>query len=67
MIEKKYYEICLPLYLQKDLEAYIKGLEEKSTLIDCLWGELYGSINGAYTDGEITEEHANYLRNKYLY
>ncbi len=33
---------------------------------DCLWGELYGSINSAFTDGDITEDHAWYLREKYL-
>ena len=39
------YEYGLPSYLQHDLDAYKKGLEEKSSLLDCLWGELYGSIN----------------------
>ena len=33
---------------------------------DCLWGELYGSINCAFIDGDITEDHAWYLRDKYL-
>ena len=41
------YEYGLPSYLQHDLDAYKKGLEEKSSLLDCLWGELYGSINMA--------------------
>ncbi len=45
-----------------------KGLKSHSGLIDCLWGELYGSINMAeISDGVITAEHANYLRKKYLY
>ena len=36
--------------------------------LDCLWGELYGSINMAeISDGIITPEHADYLRKKYLY
>ena len=31
--------------------------------MDCLWGELYGSINVAeINDGIITPEHADYLR-----
>ena len=62
------YEYGLPEYLQHDLDAYKKGLKECSTLIDCLWGELYGSINMAeISDGLITSEHADYLRQKYLW
>ena len=60
-------ETGLPGYLQKDLDAYKRGLAEGSSLIDCLWCELYGSINGAeIDDGAITHEHAEYLRDKYL-
>ena len=33
---------------------------------DCLWCELYGSINAAYIDGDISEDHAWYLRERYL-
>lgn len=63
---EKSYEYGLPDYLQHDLDAYKKGLCEKSSLIDCLWGELYGSINMAeINDGAITPEHADYLRKKF--
>ena len=62
------YECGLPEYLQHDLDAYKKGLKAHSSLLDCLWGELYGSINMAeVSEGEITPEHADYLRQKYLY
>lgn len=62
------YEVGLPAYLQNDLDAYKNGLKTQSSLIDCLWGELYGSINMAeISDGVITSEHADYLRKKYLY
>ena len=65
---KRAWEAGLPEYLQRDLDAYKKGLVENSTLLDCLWGELYGSINGAeIDDGAITHEHAQYLRDKYLW
>ena len=58
----------LPVYLQHDLDAFKDGLENGSTLMDCLWGELYGSINIAQIDdGAITPEHADYLRQKYLW
>jgi len=57
----------LPEYLQHDLDAYKKALKEGSSLMDCLWGELYGSINIAeINDDAITHEHAEYLRKKYL-
>ena len=61
------YEYGLPAYLQQDLDAYKEGLKNSSPLLDCLWGELYGSINIAeINDGAITKEHADYLRTKYL-
>ena len=61
------YEYGLPAYLQHDLDAYKEGLKNRSPLMDCLWGELYGSINAAeITDGAITHEHAQYLRQRYL-
>ncbi|MDO4178177.1 MAG: helix-turn-helix transcriptional regulator [Phascolarctobacterium sp.] len=63
----KSWECGLPKYLQDDLDAYKKGLKEKSSLLDCLWGELYGSINCAeINEQSITHEHAQYLRDKYL-
>ncbi|MBO5938925.1 MAG: helix-turn-helix transcriptional regulator [Clostridia bacterium] len=62
------YEYGLPTYLQHDLDMYKKGLEDNSSLLDCLWGELYGSINMAeISEGSISAEHANYLRQKYLW
>ena len=62
------YEQGLPDYLQQDLEAYKEGLKTKSDIMDCLWGELYGSINVAeINDGASTSEHADYLRKKYLW
>ena len=62
------YEQGLPKYLQDDLNAYKEGLKNGSSLMDCLWGELYGSINVAQiNDRAITPEHADYLRKKYLY
>ncbi len=62
------YEAGLPEYLQHDLDAYKAGLASGSDLLDCLWGELYGSINAAeISDGAISPEHADYLRKKYLW
>ena len=62
------YEHGLPEYLQHDLDAFKEGLKNHSTLLDCLWGELYGSINmAAISDSAITPEHADYLRKKFLF
>ncbi|MCD8323559.1 MAG: helix-turn-helix transcriptional regulator [Clostridiales bacterium] len=62
------YEYGLPEYLQHDLDTYKEGLKTKSELLDCYWGELYGSINLAeISEGVITPEHADYLRKKYLW
>lgn len=62
------YEYGLPEYLQFDLDAYKDALKNGSGLLDCLWGELYGSINDAeITDGAISPEHADYLRQTYLW
>lgn len=68
MADNEHYESGLPEYLQHDLDEYKKALVDGSNLMDCLWCELYGSINVAeITDGVITPEHAEYLRKKYLF
>lgn len=68
MSDNDYYESGLPEYLQHDLDEYKKALVNGSNLMDCLWCELYGSINVAEnTDGVIPSEHADYIRKKYLF
>ncbi|MBR5156168.1 MAG: helix-turn-helix transcriptional regulator [Clostridia bacterium] len=68
LARERSYEYGLPSYLQHDLDAYKDAVAKNSTLIDCYWGELYGSINMAeISDGLITAEHADYLRRKYLW
>jgi len=62
------YEYGLPTYLQTDLDNYKAALKDGSSLLDCYWGELYGSINDAEVGtGAISSEHADYLRKKYLW
>ena len=62
------FEYGLPDYLQHDLDMFKNGLKNHSGLMDCYWGELYGSINMAeISDGLITHEHAEYLRKKFLF
>ena len=66
-LNKTYLEKNLPKYLGHDIKAYVKGLAENSSLLDCLWSELYGSINSAEWDEEINKEQAAYLRQKHLF
>lgn len=64
---KDIYENNLPIYLKEDIGQYKKGYKEKDYLLDCYWCELYGSINSAQHDNQITKELADYLREKYLF
>lgn len=65
--DKRYLEKGLPESLQHSLDEYIQGEKEQVTHMDCLWGELYGSINACQWGGRITKEQADYLREKYLF
>lgn len=65
--DKRYLEKGLPESLQHSLDEYIQGEKEQVTHMDCLWGELYGSINACQWGGRITKEQADYLRDKYLF
>lgn len=65
--DRTYLETGLPGHLQKALEDYIEGRQEGVSHLDCLWGELYGSINACQWENSITKEHADYLRKKYLF
>lgn len=62
-----YRELNLPEYLQHDLDSYKDGVSSGSSLLDCLWCELYASINIAeVSEGVISHDHAEYLRKKFL-
>ncbi len=65
-LENKEIEITLPEYLKNDIEALCIGRDENQTIVDCLWGEVYGSINMAFYEKVINVEEAAYLRDKYL-
>jgi len=66
-IDRIYLEKNLPKYLQNDIDALVEGEKKDVSYYDCLWDEVYGSINSAEVDLLISEEQATYLRNKYLY
>jgi len=65
--DKSYLEKNLSETLEKTLRAYVQGEKEEVLHLDCLWNELYGSINADLWAGYITEEQADYLRKEYLY
>ena len=66
MTKEEIWEMTLPRYLRNDIKAYVQGIKENSSLLDCLWAEVYGSINSALYSYEISDEQARFLRNKYL-
>ncbi|MGO5051001.1 helix-turn-helix domain-containing protein [Lachnospiraceae bacterium LCP25S3_G4] len=65
--DRFYLETNLSTHLQKAIDDYVQGEKDRVSYMDCLWGELYGSINADLWAGVISEEQANYLRTKYLY
>lgn len=64
--DEKILEIGLPKYLENDIKNLKEGIEKKVSYIDCLIDEVQGSINSAWTDGDITEEQCDYLYKKYV-
>ena len=61
------WENNLPAAIQKDIDAYLEGIRTQSSVLDCLWDELYGSINASQWGWEISKEQADYLRAKYFF
>ena len=59
-------DMMYPEYLQHDIDEWIKAKEENNPSWDLYWDELYGSINSAWADGEISFSVAAELRQKYL-
>ena len=56
----------LPPHLDKCINDLKDAVNRKEKYIDTYLDDLYGSINSAYWDGEISEEQAGYIRDKYL-
>ena len=50
----------LPPDIEVALREFVEGVRDHSSLLDCLWGELYGSINIAeINDGAITKDETD--------
>ena len=54
-------------HLQKAIKEYVEGEKQKVLHLDCLWCELYGSINADFWNGVLSEQQAKELRQKYLF
>lgn len=65
--DKTYLERNLSQHLTKAINDYVQGEKDNVSYMDCLWGELYGSVNSDLWSNCITEEQARYIRTKYLY
>lgn len=65
-IMKTYLETGLSDNIQKAINEYLQGEKDHVLHLDCLWGELYGAINADLWAGDITQDQASYLREKYL-
>ncbi|WP_313527774.1 hypothetical protein [Anaerotignum sp.] len=64
---EKDFEKHLSPHLQKAIDELKQGEKDNVSYLDCLWGEVYGSINWDFWNGCLTEEQADYLRKKYLF
>ena len=60
-------ESGLPGFVQQSIDNLLQGELEQVSHLDCLYDDLYGSINAAQWGGDITREQADYLRKKYLF
>ena len=57
----------LPMHLQVSINGFLKAKEDKDVILEAMyWGEIYGSINSAEIDREISSELAWILREEYL-
>lgn len=66
MVDSYKGDMMYPEYLQHDINQWLKAKEENNPSWDLYWDELYGSINSAWADGEISFSVAAELRKKYL-
>lgn len=65
--DQEYLEVGLPEAIYSAISEYTEGERANSSVLDCLWGELYGTINSYQHAGVISKCQADYLREKYLF
>lgn len=57
----------LPMHLQVSINGFLKAKEEGDDILQAMWwGEIYGSINSAEVDMDISSDLAWKLREEYL-
>jgi hypothetical protein len=59
-------EFEIPEFLERDILQLEKGIKENDSCVDCMYDELYASINAAMVNGIISTSDAAFLRKKYL-
>lgn len=65
--DKVILNFCIPEFLRHDLEMLNQGRRKNlDNILDLLYNEVQGSINGAYYSDIIDKNQADYLRRKYL-
>ena len=60
------FERSLPEFLRNDIITLEEGYKNNSSLLDCLYCEVQGSINVAFYGNQITQAEADFLRKKHL-
>lgn len=61
------YEKNVPTFLLESIENLKTAKKKKSSLLDCYYDELNSTINVCEVENIISNDHANYLRKKYLF
>jgi hypothetical protein len=67
LINEKYsIDFRMPDYLMKDIKLLEDGIEQNSSIVDCLQDNLYGTLNIALiNDMSITKDQAAIIRKRY--
>lgn len=56
----------IPKFLQDDIDAYIAGYNSDDSCLDCLWCELYASLNAVEREKLLSPELITQMRKYYL-
>ena len=65
-MEKLKTDFPIPIYLEKDIDAYIDAVNRKDLAWDCYYNEVQSSLRRAYGDYALDEDQCRILRDWYL-
>ena len=63
--QQNIFEMTMPAFIKKDIIALQEGIKNNSSVLDCLYNEVQGSLNSAFHGKEISKEQFDYLWEKY--